>query len=46
VHIVWLMGATRLLSENQGAWKGTVVALFQPAEETGEGAHAMIEDGW
>lgn len=45
MHVAWLMGATRLLAENRGAWRGTVVAVFQPAEETGEGARAMIEDG-
>lgn len=26
-------------------WTGTVVFLFQPAEETGDGAHGMVEDG-
>jgi hippurate hydrolase len=45
MHIVWLMGATRILAENRGAWRGTVMAVFQPGEETGQGARAMIEDG-
>jgi amidohydrolase len=45
MHIVWLMGATRLLAENRGAWRGTVMAVFQPGEETGQGARAMIGDG-
>ena len=45
MHIVWLMGATRILSENRGVWRGTVMAVFQPGEETGQGARAMIEDG-
>ena len=45
MHVVWLMGATRILSENRSAWRGTVIAVFQPGEETGQGARAMIEDG-
>lgn len=45
MHVVWLMGATRVLAENRDKWRGTVIAVFQPAEETGEGARAMIEDG-
>jgi amidohydrolase len=45
MHVVWLMGAARLLAENRNSWRGTVLAVFQPAEETGEGARAMIADG-
>ncbi len=45
MHVVWLMGATRILSENRGLWRGTAMAVFQPGEETGQGARAMIEDG-
>jgi hippurate hydrolase len=45
MHVAWLMGATRILSENRDAWKGTVIAVFQPGEETAQGARAMIEDG-
>ena len=45
MHVVWLMGATRILSENRSAWRGTVMAVFQPGEETAQGARAMIEDG-
>lgn len=45
MHIVWMMGATRILSENRRAWRGTVMAVFQPGEETAQGARAMIEDG-
>lgn len=45
LHTTWLMGVSRLLAENQGAWRGTVLAVFQPAEETGDGSRAMIEDG-
>ena len=45
MHVTWLMGATRALAENRGKWRGTVMAVFQPAEETGEGARAMVDDG-
>jgi hippurate hydrolase len=45
IHVVWLMGATRILAENRGQWHGTVMAVFQPGEETAQGARAMIEDG-
>ncbi len=44
MHVTWLMGATRILAENRDKWRGTVMAVFQPAEETGEGARAMIDD--
>lgn len=45
MHVAWLMGATRILAENKGAWHGTVMAVFQPAEEIGAGARAMVDDG-
>jgi hippurate hydrolase len=43
--MVWLMGAARVLAEARDAWRGTVLAVFQPAEETAQGAQAMIDDG-
>jgi len=45
MHVTWLMGVTRILAENRDKWHGTVMAVFQPAEETGEGAKAMVADG-
>src|SRR4051794_30619734 len=45
MHVTWLAGATRLLAEARTSWRGTLMAVFQPAEETGEGAQAMIDDG-
>ena len=45
MHVTWLMGVTQILAENKDKWHGTVLAVFQPAEETGEGALAMIKDG-
>ncbi|MEK8173151.1 M20/M25/M40 family metallo-hydrolase [Streptomyces sp. M19] len=46
VHVACLVGFARLMAaSDDGAWRGTVVALFQPSEENGDGARAMIEDG-
>jgi hippurate hydrolase len=45
VHVTALLGAAQLLSDGRQHWNGTVVALFQPAEETSDGAQAMVDDG-
>lgn len=45
VHVTCLLGAARLLAACPRAWTGTLIALFQPAEETGDGARGMVEDG-
>lgn len=45
MHIAWLMGVARVLSRHRDAWHGTVLAVFQPGEETGRGAQSMIDDG-
>ncbi|WP_030775418.1 amidohydrolase [Streptomyces sp. NRRL S-920] len=45
LHVACLLGAAAQLAANRKAWRGTVVAVFQPAEEVG-GAPAMIEDGF
>ncbi|QCH26274.1 M20 family metallopeptidase [Mycobacteroides salmoniphilum] len=45
MHVTALVGALRLLNELKKQWSGTVVAVFQPAEEVGGGAKAMIADG-
>ena len=45
MHVTWLVGATTLLAQARERWRGTVMAVFQPAEETGTGAQAMIDDG-
>ncbi len=44
-HIAVALGIARLLTSNREAWSGTVILIFQPGEETGEGALAMLEDG-
>jgi amidohydrolase len=43
-HTAMLLGAAKLLAE-QGGFDGTVRFLFQPAEEWGKGALAMLDDG-
>ena len=45
MHVTWLAGATKLMADAKTSWRGTLMAVFQPAEETGEGAQAMIDDG-
>jgi amidohydrolase len=45
MHVTWLVGASTLLARAREAWQGTVIAVFQPGEETAEGAQAMIDDG-
>ncbi|RAI44259.1 M20 aminoacylase family protein [Rhodoplanes roseus] len=43
-HTAMLLGAARHLAETRN-FAGTAVVIFQPAEEGGAGAKAMIEDG-
>lgn len=45
MHVACLAGAADLLAGQREAWQGTLVALFQPAEETGDGARGMLDDG-
>ena len=45
LHVTWLAGATKWLAEARSTWRGTLLAVFQPGEETAEGAQAMIDDG-
>jgi amidohydrolase len=43
-HTAMLLGAAQFLAKH-GDFDGTIVFIFQPAEEGGAGAKAMIEDG-
>jgi amidohydrolase len=45
MHVTWLVGATTLFARTRDAWRGTLMPVFQPAEETAAGAQAMIDDG-
>ncbi|WP_213954038.1 M20 aminoacylase family protein [Variovorax sp. dw_954] len=44
-HMAMLLGAARYLAAHRDEFSGTVHFIFQPAEEGGAGARAMIEDG-
>ncbi|WP_028920920.1 amidohydrolase [Pseudonocardia acaciae] len=44
-HVTSAIGAATLLTADRGSWAGTVVLVFQPGEETSEGAAAMVADG-
>lgn len=45
IHTTALIGTARQLVALRDQWKGTVVFVAQPAEETLSGARAMLEDG-
>ncbi|MCT7664475.1 M20 aminoacylase family protein [Shinella kummerowiae] len=43
-HTAMLLGAAKMLAQ-EGGFNGTVRFVFQPAEEWGKGALAMLDDG-
>ena len=45
VHMAGWTGAAALLARMKDNWRGTVLMIAQPAEETVQGARAMIADG-
>ena len=45
MHMACMLGMARLLAEHRGQWNGTLLPLFQPAEETADGAQGMVDDG-
>ncbi|KAG5522298.1 hypothetical protein RHGRI_034476 [Rhododendron griersonianum] len=44
-HVAMLLGAAKVLQELRHKLQGTVVLIFQPAEEQGHGAKDMIQEG-
>jgi amidohydrolase len=44
MHVACLIGATNLFAKSRDSWHGTLMAVFQPGEETAQGAQAMIDD--
>lgn len=44
-HMTGWIGAARVLAAHRDKWSGTLVMIGQPAEETTQGAAAMIKDG-
>lgn len=45
VHTTCLLAAATELADSQDTWQGTLLLVFQPAEEIGVGAKAMLDDG-
>src|SRR3954468_14161416 len=45
VHMTNLVGVARYLASHRDKWSGTILFVFQPAEETSVGAEAMLRDG-
>ena len=45
MHATALLGACAVIDSLRGQWSGTFIALFQPAEETSDGAKRMLADG-
>jgi hippurate hydrolase len=45
LHMAAMTGMAKLLASHRDKWNGTLIPLFQPAEETGEGAQDMVDDG-
>jgi amidohydrolase len=45
VHMTTLLGTAKMLTQLKDQWHGTLVLIGQPAEETIDGARAMLADG-
>jgi hippurate hydrolase len=45
LHMAAMTGMATLMAGHRDKWNGTLIPLFQPAEETGEGAQDMVDDG-
>ncbi len=44
IHVAWLAGASALFARARESWRGTLMVVFQPGEETAQGAKAMLAD--
>lgn len=44
MHATCLLGAADMLASTRGTWSGTLLLVFQPAEELASGARAMVAD--
>lgn len=44
IHMTSFLGTAKMLTELKNRWSGTLIMLGQPAEETGDGANAMLRD--
>jgi len=45
IHMTSMIGTAKVLSQLKDQWHGTLVLIGQPAEETVDGARAMLADG-
>jgi len=45
IHIACLIATAEILANKSEQWRGTAFICAQPAEETGQGAQAMLQDG-
>ncbi|KAM0139307.1 hypothetical protein ACHAPC_001304 [Botrytis cinerea] len=45
MHITCLLAYAELMVSARDSWHGTIVLIFQPAEERGTGAQSMVDDG-
>ena len=45
MHITSLLAAAETMYSCKDSWSGTLLLAFQPAEERGTGAQAMVDDG-
>jgi hippurate hydrolase len=45
LHMACMTAMAKLMAAHRDRWHGTLITLFQPAEETGEGAQEMVDDG-
>ncbi|MER7916578.1 MULTISPECIES: amidohydrolase [unclassified Streptomyces] len=45
LHVTWLAGAAAALAAGRDTWRGTLLVVGQPAEESGQGARRMLTDG-
>ncbi len=44
IHMTSFLATAKMLTELKSRWSGTLIMLGQPAEETGDGANAMLRD--
>ena len=45
IHMTSMLGTAKVLAQRKGEWHGTLIILGQPAEETIDGARAVLRDG-
>lgn len=45
LHMTNMVGVAQYLASHRDRWSGTLVVIGQPAEEKGQGAQAMLDDG-